>query len=173
MLSIEGRNLLGIPNEAKLPDRMMEVYDQWLAGRFYETRFGEGWSFGKRGKHMTGQYDACLTHRTAQFNFALDLSLAVYVRCDNWVKIASSVIALIELDALMVASNAKGKRRRGLGTFQSVEAFKSQFSNTLAAFKDVSFFDSTLTLLYQGPKSMIRVGRSYEDQFLLSAVEFF
>src|SRR6266571_6285175 len=111
MLSSEARHLLKIPKHADLPATLGDLYAHCFAGQSYETRFGEGWTFNRRGTDSTDGYELCLSHRTAQFEFGLDHEFRVYVQCDKWVPIASSFISLVEEDALLVASSASGVRR--------------------------------------------------------------
>lgn len=128
-LSQGARQLLGIPLDAELPTDLAELYDQWFAGRSYETRFREGWSFEPRGQpsglHGVRDLDCCLDHRTAQFYFGLDAALGVHVLCNDWVQIASSFTQLVEADAVLAASNGRGLDRRPLGNYASFEDFQA------------------------------------------------
>src|SRR5262245_50341236 len=183
MLTPQARELLKIPQHVQLPDTLNELYDHWIAGRSYETRFGGGWSFrpkesirdGGPQHHLEAQaagYFVCLEHRTAQFWFGLDERFRVYVECDKWVPIASSFISLVEEDALLVASKAKGDRRRGFGTFRSYEEFLTRYGDYLSAFQEVGQ-DREFARIFRGTESVVLASRFYSDDYAICGIEYF
>lgn len=173
MISAAARKLLKIPANAKLPEDPAELYDGWFAGRNYKTRFGTGWSFSKSEKNASDLYDLCLEQRAAQFYFGLDSKYSVYVDCGEWIQIATSFVDLVEVDAILVESNATGKKRRGIGSYKSFDDFIAQNSDFLLAFKEITFSDKVYSRLFQGPKSIVIVGRFYTLEYLVHAIELF
>jgi hypothetical protein len=172
MLTSEARNILRIPKHADLPTNLGELYDQWFAGKNYETRFGTGWTFNRKGIKKRDGYDLCLWHQTAQFDFGVDDKFRVYVQCEHWVPIASSFVSLLEEDALLVASNAIGDKRRGFGTFPNYEEFLSRNKDYLSAFQEVGG-DEEFARFFRGSNSMIIAGRFYSDEYAIGGLEFF
>jgi len=183
MLNKEVRKLLGIPNQALLPDTLPALYDGWFAGRGYETRFGEGWKFASRASvsksgmphhlaALTEGYVVCLEHQAAQSWFAMDEAFRVYVECEEWVQIASSFLRLVEVDALLVESNAKGDRRNGLGTFPTFEEFEKSLQGYLSTFQEVTR-DFEFTRVYRGAKSVIVASRFHSDEYAICGIEYF
>lgn len=173
MISAAARKLLKIPTSVKLPEEPAELYDRWFAGRKYETRFGDGWSFSRSEKSSSDLYDLCLEHRTAQFYFGLDSKYSVYVDCGEWIQIATSFVDLVEEDAILVESNATGKKRRGIGYYKSFDDFIAQNSDFLLAFKEIPITDKVYSRLFQGPKSIVIVSRFYTVEYKVYAIEFF
>jgi hypothetical protein len=173
MLSTEARRLLRIPRDAALPVSLAELYDRWFAGRSYETRFGEGWTFNPRGMDWRDGYDPCLHHRTAQFEFGLDSRFRVYVQCRSWILIASSFISLVERDALLVASSARGESRRGLGTFPNHEDFVMRHCDYLASFEEVMSPDPGFARVFRGHESVIIASRFYSAEYAICGIEYF
>jgi hypothetical protein len=172
MLTSEGRHLLKIPKHADLQVGLGDLYDQWLAGRTYETRFGGGWTFHRRRSGSADGCDACLSHRTAQCEFGLDDRFRVYVQCEKWVRIASSFLSLLEEDALLTASNARGDRRRGFGTFPTYEKFLVLHRDYLSSFQEVSY-DPEFARIFRGPGSVIIASRFYSDEYAICGIEYF
>ncbi len=172
MLSLEARHLLNIPKHAFLSARLDDLYDDWFAGRSYETRFGGGWTFKRRGIDKAYGYDLCLSHRTAQCEFGLDERFRVFVQCDQWVPIASSFISLVEEDAVLMGSSARGDRRRGFGTFPSFEAFLSLKRDYLSSFQEVSR-DPEFARIFRGTASVIIASRFYSDDYAICGIEYF
>jgi hypothetical protein len=172
MLTSEARHLLKISKHADLPASLGDLYDHWFAGRTYETRFRKGWTFDRRGLDRPDGYDHCLSHRTAQFEFGLDDGFRVYVQCDRWVRIASSFVSLLEQDALLVASNARGGRRRGFGTFPTYEKFLVLHRDYLSSFEEVSC-DPEFARIFRGPESVIIASRFYSDEYAICGIEYF
>ena len=181
MLSVGARTLLKIPTQTNLPASLDSLYDQWFAGRSYETRFGGGWSFRSRGggniphyeEGRSAGYDICLEHRTAQFWFGLDSCFRVHVKCENWVRIASSFVSLVERDVLLVASPGRGERHRGFGCFPSFEGFLSRHSDYLAGFQEVLSPDPAFTRFFRGSESMVIASRFYSDEYEICGIEYF
>lgn len=172
MLTLHARHLLKIPKNADLSAMLGDLYDQWFAGRTYETRFGEGWTFNRRGRDNTDGYDLCLFHRTAQCEFGLDDRFRVYVQCDKWVPIASSFVSLVEKDALLVGSSARGDRRRGFGTFPTYEGFLTLHRDYLSSFQEVSY-DPEFARIFRGAESLVIASRFYSDDYAICGIEYF
>ncbi len=172
MLTSEARHLLKIPKHADLPTTLADLYDHWFAGRTYETRFGGGWTFNRRGTDSTDGYDLCLSRRTAQFEFGLDDGFRAYVQCEKWVPIASSFVALLEEDALLVASSARGNRRRGFGTFPTYDEFLTLHRDYFSSFQEVSH-DPEFARIFRGAKSVIIASRFYSDDYAICGIEYF
>lgn len=183
MLSKQVRQLLGIPAQASLPDTPDALYEDWFAGRSYETRFGEGWSFASRASvsesgmphHLAALLDGylvCLEHRTAQSWFAMDEEYRVYVECEGWVQIASTLLRLVEVDGLLVESNAKGDRRRGLGQFSSFEDFERSQREYLSRFQEVSL-NPEFARVFRGSESVIVASRFHSDAYAICGIEYF
>ena len=173
MLSAGARGLLKIPDEVVLPSSLGELYDRWFYGNDYETRFGEGWIFDKRGRRFQDGYDVCISHRTAQFAFGLDREFRLHVLCDGWVQIASSFLSIVENDAVMVASKARGGKRRGFGTFPGFEEFVSRQRDYLSEFQEIASPDPEFKRIFIGPKTVVTAERFYTDQYLIGAIEYF
>lgn len=173
MLSKTARFLLKIPINANLNLPLDELYDQWFAGRVYETRFGDGWSFKPRGCRYENGYDLCLEHRTGQFCVGMDSLFKVYVEGETWTPIASSYIMLVETDALLVESNALGGERRGFSSFSNVEDFQTKHGGYLGKFEEVLGSDHSFTRFFRGPQSMIVLSRSLSDESEICAIEYF
>lgn len=183
MLSPQARKLLQIPKQAQLPTELNQLYDHWIAGRGYETRFGTGWRFMSRSSARDGSmpyqqaayaagFTICLEHRTAQSWFSLDSDFRVFVECEDWVQIASSFLNLIEEDASLVASNAKGDARRGLGEFPSFEEFWAEHGDYLSSFEAIGR-DQGLGRMFRGPKSVVTISRFHSDEFSLTGIEYY
>ena len=182
ILSPQARQLLKVPKQAELPTALDELYSSWFAGRSYVTRFGGGWSFdamsGYDGDIQHSQdaqaegYCICLEHRTAQFWFGLDAAFRVYVQCDEWILIASSFVALVEEDAMLEASNVRGGRRRGFGTFSSFEEFLVRHRDYLSSFQEVSH-DPEFARIFRGDKSVVIASRFYSDDYAICGIEYF
>jgi hypothetical protein len=172
MLTPEARNLLRIPKQADLPARLEDLYDRWFAGQTYETRFGTGWTFNRRDLKNRDGFDLCLWHRAAQFDFGMDDKIRVYVQCDKWVPIASSFVSILEEDALLVASNARGDRRRGFGRFPTYEKFLTQHGDYLSAFEEVGR-DEDFSRIFRGPESVVIASRFYSDDYAICGIEYF
>jgi hypothetical protein len=174
-LSQGARQLLGIPLDVELPSDPAELYDHWFAGRTYETRFGEGWSFAPRGQPLGLQgvrdLDCCLDHRTAQFYFGLDEELGVHVLNNDWIQIASSYTKLVEADAILAASKGRGLDRRMLGNYASFEDFLASNGERLALFREVEL-DPGFHIAFVGEKSAVLAGRPYEDEYSIWACEY-
>jgi hypothetical protein len=181
MLTPQARRLLDIPESAVLPESLDDLYEQWFAGRGYETRFGGGWTFAT--KHPSSEdalpfevesqaqgYSVCLVHRTAQCWFALDAQHRVYVEGDEWIPIASSFVALVEEDAHLLASNATGEGIRGHGLFRSFEEFLEVHAAYMSAFKEV-WRDEGFARVYHGPRSAIIASRFYTVEYGICVIE--
>lgn len=173
MLTAVARSLLKIPLDKVLPTNLAELYDTWFAGRCYHTRFGSGWTFGARGDSIDDGFDQCLEHLTAQCHFYLDAELRVFVEAENPVQIASSFISLVEKDAILVNSVAVGERRRGFGTFPSMDAFMEAHGDYVKNWPEAPFDDPEFGRFYVGPQSVVGLGRCYSDEFLISGLEYF
>jgi hypothetical protein len=165
MLSVQARLLLGISPDCPLPSDLGVLYDGFFAGRSYETRFGEGWSFFPRGREIEDEFDFCLSHRTAPFNFCLDSDFRVYTFASDGVQIASNFISLVEEDAVLVNSAATGIGRRGYGTFPSYDAFFSIHGEYVAGWPEAPFQDESFGRFLLGPKSVIGLRRHYSDDY--------
>jgi hypothetical protein len=172
MLSSNARRLLGIRRNAILPAGLGELYDHYFAGRSYKTRFQIGWTFTRRGEWQLDSYDVCLERYTAQFNFGLDPECGVYVQCNNWIPIASSIAALVETDAVLAASRGRPDKLRGLGRFPSHDEFISQYADYLSCFQDISP-DPKFTRILQGPESIVVAFRFYLEEPTFNAVEYY
>jgi hypothetical protein len=172
MLSIPARSLLGISSNEVLPLDPAALYDAYFAGRAYLTRFGEGWEFLCRGREVRSGFDHCLIHRTAQFDFALDSELRVYVECSRPIQIASNIVSLVEKDGILVSSRATGQCRRGLGQFPSYEAFLATHGDYLSNWPEAEFDDKAFGRFFLGPSSVVGVGRFYSDEYLIGGIEY-
>ena len=169
MLSAKARQMLKIPQDAVLPESMDELYDNWFAGRGYQTRF-DRWVFKPRTKVDDGIYVYCLEQYTAQCDFGLDMNFRVCVQCENWIRIASSFVALVETDAVLEQSPAR-KIVRGLGQFPSQEEFMARHAGHLEGFQDISA-DPLFCRILQGPKSLAVSRRFYTNELAFTAVEY-
>jgi hypothetical protein len=174
-LSAGARSLLGIPLDAQLPTGLPGLYDRWFAGRRYETRFGEGWSFGPRGQPLgldtPRDLDCCLEHRTAQFDFGLDEKMGVHVLCRDWVQIASSFTKLVEADSILVASRGIRRERQPLGNYASFDDFLAANRSLLTGFREISL-DPGFHIAFVGEKSAVLAGRFYTDEYSIWACEY-
>ena len=173
MLSAPARSLLGIPQDQVLPSDSAALYDAFFAGRSYQTRFHSGWDFLPRGQHIENGLDGCLSHLTAQFYFFLDSEFRVYVECSAPIQIASSFLSLVEKDAILTSSVATGGSRRGLGQFQSYDAFFSAHGGYVSGWREAHFDDKLFGRFLLGPASVIGLGRFYSDEYLINGIEYF
>ncbi|QIF02072.1 hypothetical protein [Roseimicrobium sp. ORNL1] len=173
MLSPIARSLLGIPEGEPLPTDLAVLYDTHFAGRSYQTRFREGWTFLPRGHKVEDGYDTCLEHLTAQCWIFMDSEFKVYVEGDAPIQLASSYISLIEADAILVGSVATGTSRRGFGQFPSMEAFLAAHGDYVQGWEEAPFADPAFGRFFLGPRSVIGLSRFYSAEYLISAIEYF
>ena len=170
MLSAKARQMLKIPQDVVLPESMDELYDNWFAGRGYQTRF-DRWTFKPRTELDEGIFVNCLEQYTAQCDFGLDMNFRVCVQCENWIPIASSFVALVETDAVLEQSRARKDTIHPFGKFPSHGEFMARHAGHLQGFQDISA-DPDFSRILQGPKSLVVSRRFYTDELAFTAFEY-
>lgn len=108
----------------------------------------------------------CVRHRSAQFDFALDENLAVYVYDEAWVRLYSSVFDLAQLEMEMAAKlPAEGEVSvEALGEYASVDDFEVANVDMLSSFAASRTPGDEFNAVYQRPGEVIRLGRTFDSE---------
>lgn len=157
---------------------LVDRYERELAGTGFATKPPAGWDFksffGQVDEDGDRQYHRCLSHRTAQYWFALDENLAVFVLDGVWIQLFDSVFELVRLEKLWARHLPSRKPRiLPLGHHPSIQAFESSCAALLRERAYSKVTDGNLNAVYYTQGDVIRVGRFYDSSvFSLSAIRY-
>ena len=111
-------------------------------------------------------------HETAQFDFAIDSTMAIYVAADEWVKLFNSIEDLVNLSNFEsnYVTNQKSPREN-LGYYQTIKEFEESNKILLEKSKSYSPDEDGNNKLYIVDGVPIYLAKTYDQEHNLVALK--
>lgn len=152
-----------------------------MAGTTIETLPPSGWEFD--GFYSDIEIEDgielhfCIAHKTAQYTFALDNYLAVYLLDEKGIKIYESVFNLVYLEKAfnerLPKIHYKNLVITPIGHFESIKHFEDINESMLRDYNPIKCEDEPNSAVYYKHSGVIKIGRFYDsDNFSLYAIRY-
>ena len=159
----------------------IDRYNREIAGTSIDTLPPSGWEFEDYNSDIEIEdgieLHFCISHKTAQYTFALDNYFSVYLLDEKWIKIYESVFNLVYLEKAFNEKLSKIEYVNvvitPIGHFESIQHFESLNKTMLNDYDPIKCNDEPNSAVYFKQGEVIKIGRFYDsDNFSLYAIRY-